>query len=280
MPDTAKSTVASIEAHDLKEFLDSIRFMYGYDFTDYSQASLKRRVEHYMSTHNVAHFKEFAHALLKDESLFENFVQELSVTVTEMFRDPLYYLALREKVIPRLETYPHIKVWIAGCATGEEVYSTAILLHEEGLLDRSIIYATDINQRSLQKAKAGIYPLGQMKSYTKNYLSAGGSGSFSQYYKAKFDSVLFNKNLRNNVVFSPHNLVADRSFNEFQLIMCRNVLIYFNQSLQDHVLDLFCKSLCQFGFLGLGNKESLLFFGQRKKFDVIDAKEKIYMKNC
>ena len=280
MPDSAKSAVGSIDSLDLKELLDSIRFRYGYDFTDYSQASLKRRVEHYMSTHAVTHFKEFAQALLKDESLFENFVQELSVTVTEMFRDPLFYLALREKVIPRLATYPHIKVWIAGCATGEEVYSTAILLQEEGLLNRSIIYATDINQQSLQKAKAGIYPIARMKSYTKNYLSAGGKGSLSEYYQAKFDSVLFNKNLRNNIVFSPHNLVADRSFNEFQLILCRNVLIYFNQSLQDHVLDLFCKSLCQFGFLGLGNKESLLFFGQRKKFDVVDAREKIYMKNC
>jgi chemotaxis protein methyltransferase CheR len=216
--------------------------------------------------------------LLKDESVFVEFVQDLSITVTEMFRDPPFYKSLREKVIKRLATYPVIKVWIAGCATGEEVYSVAILLKEEGLLDRSIIYATDINQKSLYIAKEGIYSLETMKTYSENYLKAGGRELFSTYYRAKYNSVLFEKSLKENVVFSPHNLAADKSFNEFQLIICRNVLMYFNRNLQNRVLALFHDSLCHFGFLGLGDKESLLFSEKKDCFEETDKKEKIYMK--
>jgi chemotaxis protein methyltransferase CheR len=261
-----------------KKLLESIRFIYGYDFTEYSEASVKRRVAHFMSGRKINSLEELGRIVLKDESIFEEFIQEVSVTVTEMFRDPPFYKSLRDKVTKRLATYPSLKIWIAGCATGEEVYSVAILLSEYDLLQRSIIYATDINQKSLQVAKEGIYSLGNMKTYTENYMKAGGKKSFSEYYKAKYDSALFNKSLRQNIVFSPHNLTVDKSFNEFQLIVCRNVLIYFNQSLQDKVINLFYESLCPLGFLGLGNKESLLFTNRRKHFEEIVKKERIYMK--
>lgn len=264
---------------DLKDLLESIRFVYGYDFTEYSDASIRRRIDHFMSSRKIITLEKLGKMILQDEKMFEKFIQEVSVTVTEMFRDPPFYKSLRENVMKRLATYPFIKVWIAGCATGEEIYSIAILFQEEGLLHRSVIYATDINQRSIQIAKDGVYPLENMKSYTVNYQKAGGTKSFSEYYKAKYNSVIFDKSLKQNIVFAPHNLSVDKSFNEFQLIICRNVLIYFNQQLQNKVINLFYESLCPFGFLGLGNKESLLFSDKKKHFDEIDRKEKIFMKN-
>ncbi len=264
---------------DVKELLESLRYVYGYDFTDYAEASVKRRVAHFMSLKKVNEVSELAKMLLRDEKLFEEFVQEISVTVTEMFRDPTFYKSLRETAVKRLATYPFIKIWIAGCATGEEVYSVAILLKEEGLLNRSVIYATDINQRSLQIAKEGVYSIENMKSHTANYQKAGGTHPFSEYYKSKYNSVMFDKSLKQNMVFAPHNLAVDKSFNEFQLIICRNVLIYFNQRLQNRVINLFYDSLCTFGILGLGNKESLLFSDKQRCFDEVDRKEKIYMKN-
>ncbi|MCW3107247.1 MAG: cheR, partial [Segetibacter sp.] len=216
----------SYDHTDLKKFLDSIRFVYGYDFTEYAEASVRRRIDNFMSTRKIDAFDTLGKMILQDDKFFEQFVQDLSVTVTEMFRDPLFYKSLRENVLPRLATYPFIKVWIAGCATGEEVYSIAILLHEEGLLNRSVIYATDINQNSIQVAKEGVYAVKEMKDYTSNYQKAGGTRSFSEYYKSKYDSVMFDRSLKQNIVFSPHNLAVDKSFNEFQLIICRNVLIY------------------------------------------------------
>jgi chemotaxis protein methyltransferase CheR len=263
---------------ELKQFLESVRFVYGYDFTEYSEASVKRRIQAFMDGQKIGTVKELGKLILKDESAFEQFVQDITVNVTEMFRDPLFYRSLRKQVIGRLATYPFIKIWIAGCSTGEEVYSVAIMLQEEGLLDRSVIYATDINQQALQQAKEGISSIDHMKGYTENYIKAGGKGSFSDYYTAKYDSVLWDKSLRQNVVFSVHNLVMDKSFNEFELILCRNVLIYFNQSLQNKVITLFYESLRLFGFLALGNKESLLFFDKRKSFEDIDKREKIFMK--
>ena len=263
---------------EFTELLEEIRRVHGYDFTDYSEASVKRRINSFMTNRKITTVGILGDMILKDEKLFEVFIQEISVTVTEMFRDPTFYKSLRNHVLKRLATYPFIKIWIAGCATGEEVYSVAILLKEAGLLNRAIIYATDINQKSLQIAKEGMYPLGSMKQYTSNYQKAGGTKYFSEYYVAKYDSVLFNKSLKQNIVFAAHNLAIDKSFNEFQLILCRNVLIYFNQKLQNNVIDLFYESLCPFGFLGLGNKESLLYADKKKNFEDIDRSEKIFMK--
>lgn len=268
----------SFDKKEWNKLLDSIRLVYGYDFTDYAEASLRRRINGFMNRRNIEALDTLEQMILKDQKFFEEFIQELSVTVTEMFRDPLFYKSLRESVMKRLATYPFIKIWIAGCATGEEVYSVAILLQEEALLNRSVIYATDINQGSIQIAKEGVYSVKNMKEYTANYQKAGGKKSFSEYYKAKYDSVLFDKSLKKNIVFSAHNLAVDKSFNEFQLIICRNVLIYFNQQLQNRVINLFYESLCMFGFLGLGNKESLLFSDKRKCFEEVDRKERIYIK--
>jgi len=263
---------------ELKELLESIRFVYGYDFTEYAEASIKRRVHHFMNINNISSIKDLGRVLLKDETAFERFVQEVTVNVTEMFRDPPFYKSLRENVLPRLATYPFIKIWVAGSSTGEEVYSLAILLKESGLLERSVIYATDINQRSLQMAKEGVYHLKNMKRYTSNYIKAGGQQSFSDYYMAKYESALLDRSLRQNIVFSVHNLAVDKSFNEFQMILCRNVLIYFNQQLQSNVIDLFHESLCPLGFLALGNKESLLFANSRGQFGDVDRREKIFIK--
>lgn len=267
-----------IETTDLRNLLDSIRLVYGYDFTEYSEPSLGRRINHFMENRKIADIHALAKVILRDEGLFEQFVQDVTVTVTEMFRDPSFYKSLREKIRTRLATYPLIRVWIAGCATGEEVYSIAILLKEEGLLERSLIYATDINQRSLQKARDGIFPMSQMAAYTANYLKSGGKRSFSDYYLAKYEGVLMDKTLRQAIVFSVHNLTTDQSFNEFQLILCRNVLIYFNHSLQNKVIHLFYESLCPFGILALGNKESLLFSDRGEEYKVMDKKERIFIK--
>ncbi len=261
-----------------RELLDSIRLVYGYDFTDYSEASVKRRINNFMANHKIDAIDQLAKLILKDEKFFEEFIKELSVTVTEMFRDPPFYKSLRETVLKRLATYPFIKIWIAGCSTGEEVYSMAILFKEEGLLSRTLIYATDINQKSLQIAREGMYPLENMKQHTANYQKAGGSQPFSEYYTAKYNTVLFDKSLKQNIVFAPHNLAVDKSFNEFQLVICRNVLIYFNQKLQNHVINLFYESLCPFGFFGMGNKESLLFSDKKQYFEDVDRKQKIFMK--
>lgn len=266
---------------DDKEFtglLEAIRFMYGYDFTEYAESSIRRRVVRFMATKGIENLADLGKILLNDGYVFEDFVQQLSVTVTEMFRDPFFYKSLREMVVRQLETYPVIKIWIAGCATGQEVFSVAILLKEEGLLSRSILYATDINQHSLQVAREGIYTLSDMKGYTQNYLEAGGKAEFSEYYTAQHNAALFDRELSRNVVYSPHNLAADGSFNEFQLIVCRNVIMYFNQQLQNKVVRLFHDSLCPFGYLGLGSKESLLFSGLKDSFQEVSGRDRIYRK--
>jgi chemotaxis protein methyltransferase CheR len=271
-------TVETIDSGELQTMLAAIRDAYGYDFTQYAEASLKRRSLYFMNSRNIRTVSELTMILLGNDAVFEEYVRNLSVTVTEMFRDPAFYASLRSKVMKRLATYPFIKIWVAGCATGEEVYSLAILLKEEELLSRSLIYATDINQHSLGLARDGIFPMSLMKSYTTNYLKAGGQKDFSEYYVAQYDAALFDRSLKSNIVFAPHNLAVDQSFNEFQLILCRNVLIYFNQELQNKVMNLFYDSLCTFGILALGTKESLLFTDKQSKFDVIDKKQKIFIK--
>lgn len=265
-----------LDDKEYKELLEAIRLAYGYDFTDYATLSMKRRISHFMNNRKIGSLDILGELLLGDELIFEEFVQHLSVTVTEMFRDPSFFKQLREQVLPQLATYPVIKIWVAGCATGQEVYSLAIMLKEEGLLDRCIVYATDINQQSLHKAKQGIYPMEEMKMYTRNYLAAGGKEEFSSYYTAQHNSVLFDSALMRNSVFSAHNLATDQSFNEFQLIICRNVIMYFNQRLQDKVITLFYESLSPFGYLTFGNKESILFAGKRACFEETDRKEKIF----
>ncbi len=267
-----------VNTSELHHVLYALNQRYGYDFTNYATASIKRRTLHFMSLHKIGSLQALLERLIGNESVFEDFIQNISVTVTEMFRDPMFYKILRVDIIKRLSTYPFIKVWVAGCATGEEAYSVAIMLKEEGLLERSIIYATDINQRSLVHAKAGLFPLEYMKNYTINYQRSGGRKSFSEYYIAKYDSAAFDTRLKKHMIFSAHNLAIDQSFNEFNLILCRNVLIYFNQKLQNRVINLFHESLCTFGFLGLGNKESIQFTDRANDFETIDRKEKLFIK--
>lgn len=267
-----------LRGEELKVLLKAIDNKYGYDFSQYSQVFLQRRFVNFMIARKLRTTEELSDRLLRDEQLFEDLIPHISITVTEMFRDPFFYRGVREKIVPRLATYPFIKVWIAGCATGEEAYSIAILLKEHNLLGRSVIYATDINQRALQAAREGMYPVRNMKQYTENYIRSGGTNSFSEYYTARYDFALFDRTLANKIVFAPHNLVTDNAFNEFQLIVCRNVLIYFNEDLQNRVTGLFYDSLCNFGFLALGNKESLLFMDKKDRFQEVDRKEKIFIK--
>lgn len=258
--------------------LEAIYQRYGYDFRHYSKDSLKRRISHLLSKYGCKSIMDMTSRLLYDKSFFNLLVQDFSITVTEMFRDPDFYRAIRKYVVPYLKTYPFIKVWHAGCATGEEVYSMAILLKEEGLYDKATIYATDFNDTALQKAKKGIYSIDHIKQYTSNYQKADGSRSFSEYYYAQYDSVIIDKSLRKNITFANHNLVTDSVFGEMHLILCRNVLIYFDKTLQNNVLNLIKDSLVQGGFFCLGTRESLQFSDVAEDFKVLESKEKIYQK--
>lgn len=252
---------------------------YGYDFTSYSRASLKRRLNRLMSLERFPSFAEMHFRLLEDASYLRRFVEEITVNVTDMFRDPTFFNYLREKIIPILATYPFIRIWVAGCASGEEAYSIAILIDEAKLLHKTLIYATDINPLVLERAKTGIFSLSLMKQYSENYILSGGKEEFSKYYIANYDRAIFKERLRNKVVFSSHNLVSDRSFNSFQLISCRNVLIYFQTSLQNRVFDLFDESLEPLGFLALGNKETLRFSSISDRYKQVDGNEKIWRKS-
>ena len=216
--------------------------------------------------------------VLHEPSMMEHLLLDLSINVTAMFRDPTFYLAFRQKVVPVLRTYPFFRIWHAGCSTGEEVYSMAILLEEEGLYDRARIYATDINEVVVHRARAGIFPLDRMQEYTENYIRAGGTRSFSEYYVAKYDGALFSPSLQRNVVFSQHNLVTDRSFTEFNVILCRNVLIYFDRELQARVHGLFYESLVHLGILCLGSKESLRLSEYESSYEELSGAERIYRK--
>ncbi|RFM26523.1 CheR family methyltransferase [Deminuibacter soli] len=265
-----------ISAADLDDVLLVIRNNYGYDFSNYSRASLIRRVLRFMDTARIKTVYDLRFHLTNEPAFFAYFLQTITVNVTEMFRDPAFYHSLREKVLPKLAAYPIIKIWHAGCSSGEEVYSMCILLEEAGLLNRAVIYATDINPANIEKARSGIVPMHYMKDYTANYQQSGGKEDFSTYYTARYENALIRKDLRRNIVFSQHNLVTDQGFNEFQLVCCRNVLIYFNKTLQNHVFHLFYNSLPPMGYLALGMKESLLFTDLRDKFETVDATAKIF----
>ncbi len=256
--------------------LEALYLKYGYDFRNYAKTSLKRRILRRLSNSGLRNISEMQHRLLHDTVFLENLLLDFSINVTEMFRDPFFYQAIRKRVIPYLKTYPFIKVWHAGCATGEEVYSMAILLKENGLHKRAQIYATDYNDIVLQKAKTGIFPIERLQKYTANYQKAGGTESFSDYYTSDSENVVMDKTLKENIVFANHNLVTDGVFNEMNLILCRNVLIYFNKTLQNRVIGLFRDSLCHHGFLCLGSKESLGFMGHSKEFEDVAKTEKIY----
>ncbi|MEK3863795.1 protein-glutamate O-methyltransferase CheR [Paenibacillus sp. FSL H7-0716] len=265
-----------LEQIEIELLLDGVHRLYGYDFRNYALPSLKRRIWHHVHAENVHSISALQEKVLHDRACFERFVYSLSIPVTEMFRDPGLFLTFRQKVVPLLRTYPYIRIWHAGCSTGEEVYSMAILLHEEGLYDKARIYATDMNERSLQQAKEGVYDISRMKQYTKNYLEAGGTRAFSEYYTAKYNSVILQPYLRKNIIFAEHNLATDTSFNEFNVIFCRNVMIYFNDELRDHVHGLFHESLSRFGILVLGSKESIHFTKYSDCYESLDRVEKIY----
>ncbi|PWF45390.1 CheR family methyltransferase [Massilia glaciei] len=263
---------------ELLLLMEAIYLKYSYDFRDYSVASQKRRVLHAMHQLDCASISELQARVLHEPDIFARLLQYLTIPTSEMFRDPAYFSALRELVVPHLQTYPSIKIWIAGCSTGEEVYSMAILLKEEGLLDRAIIYATDINPQSLEKAKKGVYPLDRMRAYTASYQMAGGRAAFSDYFTAAYGGVLFDRSLTDNVSFADHSLATDSVFSEMHLVCCRNVLIYFNRTLQERALGLFHESLCHRGFLGLGSKESIDFSSYSTRFEHIAKAERLFRK--
>lgn len=267
-----------ITESELDSLLTDIVAHHGYDFSGYSRASLMRRVNAFYAKDKFKSFGELKHSILNDSEYFTHFVEELTVNVTEMFRDADFYRSLRERIVPVLATYPFIRIWHAGCSTGEEVYSMAILLKEAGILHKTILYATDLNQKVLEQAKSGIFPVSQMRLNSENYIRSGGREEFSGYYTANYNHVRFNKILSERMVFSTHNLVSDSSFNEFQLILCRNVLIYFDRNLQTRVLNLFDRSLDSLGFLALGNKESLKFSTIAPFYEQVEQKEKIWRK--
>lgn len=271
------ANASSIEIEQ-KLLMEAIYLKYSYDFRDYSEASQKRRVLHALKNMGCESISELQSKVLHDPDAFMELLQFLTIPTTEMFRDPAYFLALREQVIPFLKTYPSLKIWIAGCSTGEELYSMAILLKEEELLERSIIYATDINPYSLDRAKKGIFSLEKVRNYTANYQAAGGKYAFSDYYTAAYEGALFDRSLCENVSFADHSLATDSVFAETQLVSCRNVMIYFNHALQERALGLFHESLCHRGFLGLGSKESIDFSGYANAFEPLVKPQRIYRK--
>jgi chemotaxis protein methyltransferase CheR len=263
---------------EMEVIINDVVDKYGYDFSEYSKASMMRRINYLFITDRFVSFAEMRYRIKNDEQYLPRFIECITVSVTEMFRDPHFYRALATDVLPVLATYPLIRIWHAGCATGEEVYSMAILLKEHNLLHKSLLYATDISPVALEKANNGIYNLSQMKLYSENYIDAGGKHSLSDYYHAQYESAKFDNSLRARMVFSTHNLAMDSSFNEFQLILCRNVLIYFDHNLQNKVFKLFDNSLERLGFLALGTKESLRFSSISQRYKQGNVKEKIWRK--
>ena len=267
-----------LEALEIELLLEAVFRRYGYDFRNYAPASLKRRIWSAVRAEELTTVSGLQEKVLHHRDCLERFLLTISVNVTAMFRDPSFYLAFRSIVVPLLRTYPFIRIWHAGCSTGEEVYSLAILLQEEGLYNRCRVYATDMDELVLKQAKAGIFPLQRMQEYTHNYQLAGGKRSFSEYYTSGYEHAIFSSSLKQNLVFSQHNLAGDGPFNEFNVIFCRNVLIYFNRTLQEQVQNLFYKSLIRLGILGLGLQESLMLTSYNQHYEELVGREKLYRK--
>lgn len=266
------------EEIELRLLLDAIYRKYHYDFRGYAMASIRRRLRHARDRFNCRSYSMLQDLILHDPAALPVLLGYLTVQVSEMFRDPGYFHTLREKVLPHLRTYPSLKVWVAGCSAGEELHSMTIMFREEGLEERTMFYATDINPQALKKAEAGIYELDRLSLFTRNHQLSGGKSSLSDYYTAAYNSVIFDKSLRKRVVFSDHSLVSDAVFGEMHLISCRNVLIYFNRELQDRAISLFKDSLAHGGFLGLGAKENLRFSKYADAFREFDRAERIYQR--
>lgn len=266
-----------VKDEELEYLIKDVYDLYGYDFSLYSRASFKRRVNRICLIDKFTSFAELRYTLINEPNYLKRFIEEVTVNVTEMFRDPYFFKELRENILPQLGTYPLIRIWIAGCSTGEEAYSVAILLKEAGLYHKSLIYGTDINPSVLETARAGVFPISQMKTYSENYILSGGKKDFSDYYTANYDSARFDSSLKEKMILSTHNLVSDSSFNSFQLIVCRNVLIYFDKPLQERVFKLFDDSLENLGYLALGSKETLRFSNLGKTYQQIND-QKIWKK--
>lgn len=269
--------IGAINDEQVELLLSDLLEHHGYDFTGYSKASLKRRIARLYGLDKALSFAEFRYKIINDNSYFKRFVEQITVNVTEMFRDPAFFKTLRDDVLPALGTYPFIRIWLAGCSTGEEAYSISIILKELNLLHKSLIYATDLNPVVLEKAAQGMFAMSQMKQYSENYIASGGTKDFSTYYTANYSLAKFNEELKSKMIFSTHNLVSDHSFNEFQLILCRNVLIYFDRDLQHQVLELFNESLEELGYLALGTKETIDFSNIAKYYKRVPA-NKIWRK--
>ena len=265
---------------ELPLFVEAVYRKYHYDFRDYAPASLKRRLRTALPRFGCASLSQLQHRLLYEPGLFNQLLDYLTVQMSEMFRDPDYFRALRTHVVPVLRTYPSLKIWVAGCSTGEEVYSLAILLREEGLLKRTLIYATDINAQALRKAESGVYDIDRIAPFSQNFQRSGAHGSLSSYYTAAYGNAVFDASLKKHMVFSDHSLATDSVFAEVQFVSCRNVLIYFNRALQDRAIGLFRDALCLRGFLGIGAKESLRFSAHHDAFETVDSDNRIYRKRA
>ncbi|UZJ81157.1 CheR family methyltransferase [Fictibacillus sp. KU28468] len=270
--------IGFVENMEADLLLEAIYRLSGFDFRKYMRSSIIRRIQNRVRMERIPTITRLLEKVIHEKGFLEKLLNDFSINVTEMFRDPEFFKAFRQRVVPELRKMPEIRIWHAGCATGEEVYSMAILIEEEGLADKTTIYATDMNEKVLEKAKQGTFSLLKMQTYTKNYMQAGGKEAFSEYYTADEHFAYFHPSLLRNIIFAQHNLVTDSSFNEFHVIICRNVLIYFTSELQNQVQGLFYESLCPSGFLGLGNKESLRFSEKTSYYTEFDAAEKIYRK--
>jgi chemotaxis protein methyltransferase CheR len=266
----------SVEVLELELLLEAVYRRFGYDFRDYARTSMRRRITNIMRNEGARTISGLQERLLHDPAAWDRCLNGISVNVSAMFRDPAFFLAFRRHAVPLLRTYPFIRIWQAGCSLGEEAYSLAILLEEEGLYERSLIYATDINESTLRQAREGIYPADLMQKYTHNYVQAGGQRSFSEYYTARYEYAIVRPALQRNIVFSQHNLVSDGTFNEFNVVLCRNVMIYFNRGLQERTHALLLNSLAMFGVLGLGSRESLRFMPQERCYEPLVPSERLY----